>query len=66
MMIIPNYFLANLATADLSMTLYSPGLYVAANRGMRNIPNYFLANLATADLSMALYYQFSLFQLTEG
>jgi hypothetical protein len=52
---IPNYFLANLAIADLGMALYSSVLYIAANRGMRNIPNYFLANLAIADLGMALF-----------
>jgi hypothetical protein len=57
MMNIPYYLLTNLATADLSMTLYSSVLCIAANRGMRNIPNYFLANLATADLGkgIALY-----------
>jgi hypothetical protein len=37
------------------MTLYSSVLFIADNRGMRNIPNYFLDNLATADTGMKLY-----------
>jgi hypothetical protein len=76
-----SYFLANLATADLTMKLYSLALCIAANRRMRNITLLIsslfcnqqrneeyskLFPVYNLETDRAYTHQFAVFQLKEG